>query len=278
MRLGYNTNGLAHHDLFDAVELLAEIGYRSVAITIDHGVLSPREDWRGQLRRLRPILERLGLRSVIETGARFLLDPRRKHEPTLLSPDPAARTRRMEFYKHAIRCAAELGSDCVSLWSGVLRQPLSGAEALRLLAAGLDNVLKYAGESGVIVGFEPEPGMLVDSMGRFAEFLSLIDAPNLKLTLDIGHLQCQGELPIADQIRRWASRLVNVHLEDMRRGRHEHLMFGEGEIDFPPVLQTLAEVGYQGGVHVELSRHSHEAPEAARRAFSFVEPMLGPIG
>ena len=41
MYLGYNTNGLAHHDLFDAVELLAEIGYRGVAITIDHNALSP---------------------------------------------------------------------------------------------------------------------------------------------------------------------------------------------------------------------------------------------
>ncbi len=41
MFLGYNTNGMAHHDLFDAVELLAEIGYRGVAITIDHGALSP---------------------------------------------------------------------------------------------------------------------------------------------------------------------------------------------------------------------------------------------
>ena len=41
MFLGYNTNGLAHHDLFDAVELLAEIGYRGVAITIDHNALPP---------------------------------------------------------------------------------------------------------------------------------------------------------------------------------------------------------------------------------------------
>ena len=41
MFLGYNTNGLAHHGLFDAVELLAEIGYRGVAITIDHNALPP---------------------------------------------------------------------------------------------------------------------------------------------------------------------------------------------------------------------------------------------
>ncbi len=273
--LGYNTNGLAHHDLFDAVELLAEIGYRSVAITIDHGALSPREDWRGQLRRLRSTLRRLGLRSAIETGARFLLDLREKHEPTLVSLDPAARSRRIEFYRHAIRCAAELESGCVSLWSGTARRE---ADAMRVLAAGLEEVLRYAAESGVLVGFEPEPGMVVDSMARFAELLSLIDSPNLKLTLDVGHLQCQGELPIADQIRRWSSRLVNVHLEDMRRGRHEHLMFGEGEIDFPPVLQALADVGYQGAIHVELSRHSHEAPEAARRAFAFLQPLMERIG
>ena len=36
MFLGYNTNGLAHHDLLDAIALLAEIGYRGVAITLDH--------------------------------------------------------------------------------------------------------------------------------------------------------------------------------------------------------------------------------------------------
>ena len=63
MLLGYNTNGLAHHDLFAAVELLAEIGYRSVAVTIDHGVLSPNEDWQGQVVRLRRQLDGHGMRS-----------------------------------------------------------------------------------------------------------------------------------------------------------------------------------------------------------------------
>ena len=70
MFLGYNTNGLAHHDLFDAVELLAEIGYRGVAITIDHNALPPRGPNAGQqIAGLGRLLERLGMRSVIETGA-----------------------------------------------------------------------------------------------------------------------------------------------------------------------------------------------------------------
>jgi sugar phosphate isomerase/epimerase len=113
--------------------------------------------------------------------------------------------------------------------------------------------------------------MLIDSMRGFEELLQRLDQANLRLTLDVGHLHCQGETPIADVIRRYAPRLVNVHLEDMRAGRHEHLMFGEGEIDFPPIFRALAEVGYAGGVHVELSRHSHEGPSAARRAMECLQ-------
>jgi L-ribulose-5-phosphate 3-epimerase len=71
-------------------------------------------------------------------------------------------------------------------------------------------------------------------------------------------------------VRRYAAPLVNVHLEDMRRGVHEHLMFGDGEIEFPPVLAALTESGYTGGIYVELSRHSHLGPQAARQAFEFL--------
>ena len=44
MQLGYNTNGLAHHRLLDAIELLADEGFSSVAITLDAGALDPYEE------------------------------------------------------------------------------------------------------------------------------------------------------------------------------------------------------------------------------------------
>ncbi|MBN1589243.1 MAG: sugar phosphate isomerase/epimerase [Pirellulales bacterium] len=275
MYLGYNTNGLAHHDLFGAVALLADLGYRGVAVTIDHAALNPhRKDRLGELKRLRQLLDQRDMRSVVETGARYLLDPWHKHEPTLVSADPAARARRIKFYEYAIDCAAELGSDCVSLWSGTLREAIDFDAALHRLAAGLTELLDYAAERGVVLGFEPEPGMLVDSMVRFEQLLGLVDASRLRLTLDVGHLHCQGETPIAQYVHLWASRMVNVHLEDMRAAAHEHLMFGEGEIEFPPVFEALRQVGYEGGVYVELSRHGHVGPEAARRAIEFLRPFF----
>jgi len=276
MLLGYNTNGFAHHDLHDALGVLGDIGYRSVAITIDHTALSPRGNPERELRRLRRRLEQYGMRSVIETGARFLLDPWVKHEPTLVSTDASARSRRLEFYRHAIRCAAELGSDCVSIWSGAARDDAPSEQHMDRLVHGLRQVLDYAAGNGVAIGFEPEPGMFIDTMQSFDDLLGRIDAANLGLTLDVGHLQCNRELPLTHYIRRWRRRLVNVHIEDMRAGVHEHLMFGDGEIDFPAVIAAFAEVAYEGGLHVELHAHSREAPIAARRAYDFLSRLMFP--
>ncbi|MBI3837613.1 MAG: sugar phosphate isomerase/epimerase [Planctomycetia bacterium] len=285
MLLGYNTNGLSHHDPSQAIELLASIGYRSVAITIDQHVLNPyAAEFQRQLSTIGRLLQKHQLRSAIETGARYLLDPVVKHEPTLVSPTVEGRARRVEFLKHAVDSAAELGSDCVSLWSGVVHDEAPDEEVFERLIGGLGEVLHYARSKrggstqlagqGIAIGFEPEPGMFIDTVERFAQLDERIEAENLSLTLDVGHLHCQGEVPITDHIRRWGSRLVNVHIEDMRAGVHQHLMFGEGEIDFPPIIGALSEIGYHGGLHVELSRHSHEGPQAARRAFEFLTPLV----
>jgi L-ribulose-5-phosphate 3-epimerase len=275
MFLGYNTNGFAHHDPFDAIELLADIGYQSVALTLDHGPLNPfTADWPANLERLKDALRRVRLRSTIETGARFLLDPRRKHEPTLVSPTDVERIKRIDFLKRAVDAAAYLESDCVSLWSGIRRDDVTDEAMLERLSDSLRAVLRHATNSGVTLGFEPEPGMFIDTLKSFHRLLQWIDAPHLELTLDVGHLWCQGELPIADYISRWGPRIVNVHIEDMRAGVHEHLMFGEGEMRFAPIIDALAKVGYRGALHVELSRRSHEAPAAAQKAYDFLRPLV----
>src|ERR1700680_2569934 len=116
MRLGYNTNGFAHHRLEDALVILAELGYQSIALTLDYHSLNPFDpDMPRQLAEVKSLLQKYQLHSVIETGARFLLDPRRKHQPTLVSCKSDA-GRRLDFLKAAIDIARELGSDAVSFW------------------------------------------------------------------------------------------------------------------------------------------------------------------
>ena len=273
MLLGYNTNGFAHHRLEDALMILSKLGYGSVAIALDHYICNPHVSSNGIIRNVRVLLETLRLRAVIETGARFLLNPWRKHQPTLLSRYSRCRNKRQEFIRLAIDIAKEVQADAVSFWSGTPLDNPAESVLWKRLIDGCRRLCDYAEKQSVRLAFEPEPGMFIDTMARFAELKRRVNHPLFGLTIDIGHLHCQGEVPISDHLRRWKDWLWNVHIEDMRRGVHEHLMFGEGEIDFVPVLKTLQEIGYSGGVHVELSRHSHDAVETAKKAMEFLKPL-----
>lgn len=275
MRLGYNTNGLAHHRWEDALALIAETGYRSVAITVDHHCLPP---WSptlpADIQQMKAMLEGYDLHCVIETGARFLLDPTWKHSPTLLSPSVDGRAQRAEFLRYCIDLAATLRADAVSFWSGAdFYQTPSDVlwsrliEECRMLAV-------YAEQKSVRLAFEPEPGMFIQTGDEFQRLLECVDHPSFGLTLDVGHVHCLQDGTIAEHIHRWPNRLWNIHIEDMRPGVHEHLPFGEGTIDFVPVFAALKEVGYSGGVHVELARHSHEAPSQLQKSFAFLSPFM----
>ncbi len=277
MLLGYNTNGFAHHRLEDAIKILADLGYQCIGLTLDYHVLNPYEpDLLGRTSAVRELLQRLGLRSVIETGARFLLDPRQKHQPTLVSAKADERETRLDFLKLATDVACELESDAISFWSGATTR-IDTDKVVGDLADGCVQLCDYAEKKGVRLAFEPEPGMVVDTMDRFHSLYKLVSPKAgdvFGLTIDIGHLHCQGELPIADHLKRWSHCLYNVHIEDMRQGVHDHLMFGEGEIDFASVVQALSKIGYDKGVYVELSRHSHDAVNTARKSLAFLNHLI----
>lgn len=269
LRFAYNTNGTASHRLEDALVLMAETGYSGVALTLDYNHFDPFvSDWERQAARLRDRLRALGLGSVIETGARFLLDPRAKHEPTLVTGDAAGRARRVAFLHRAIDIGAILGSEAVSFWAGVPRSGVSRDEAFGWLRAGLEHVVGYAGRRGVTAALEPEPGMLVETVDDFSRLHR--DLPGLKLALDLGHLLVTGERDPAAAVREFAPVLGTVTIEDMQRGRHVHLPFGEGDMDAPAALDALDEVGFKGLVCVELSRDSHRADLMMPQAFSYL--------
>jgi len=275
MKFGYNTNGMAHHRWEEGIALLAEIGYKSVAITLDHHCLDPYSPLREQeVSRMRQLLAQTDLDSVIETGSRFLLNPRIKHEPTLMSAQADGRQQRVEFLKHAVDIAAELRSEAVSFFSGIQREPITTEKSMQRLAAGCREVVDYADRRQVRLAFEPEPGMFIETSNQYEQLLDLVDAPHFGLTMDIGHLICVEDSDICAPLRRWADRIFTIHIEDMRQGIHDHLRFGEGEIDFVQVLATLVETGYTGSVNVELSRHSHMAPEVMQESYNFLQSIL----
>lgn len=216
-------------------------------------------------------LERLGLTVTIETGARYVLDPRRKHGPSLLDPDPDARAARVRLLTRAVQVAADLGAHAVHCFSGITPEGTDEDTAWQRLAEALGPVLDAALGAGVPLAIEPEPGHLLSTLADFHRLRHELGDPEpLGLTLDIGHCQCLEPQSPADCVRAAAPWLRHVQIEDMRRGVHEHLPFGDGEIDFPPVLEALASTGYRGLTVVELPRHSHAGPQLASQSIEFL--------
>lgn len=280
--LGYNTNGLAHHRLDDAFALLADLGYAAVAITPDVGQLDPYRLRPGEVEALRRRADELGLKLALETGSRFLIDPRVKHGPSLLAEDAGEREPRRDFLRRCIDLAAELGAEVVSTWSGAApggetgdaREPRHAAERLEQLWTRLADELlplaDYAADRGRRLGFEPEPGMFVERPAGYAELRRRLGsrAPALGLTLDVGHLLCTGDLPVAAAVREAAPELIHVHLADIAGGVHRHLPFGSGDLDLGETLTALKSAGYDGIAAVELSRDSHRGVTAAGEALA----------
>ncbi|MDP4021553.1 sugar phosphate isomerase/epimerase family protein [Methylobacterium sp. NEAU 140] len=273
LRFAYNTNGAANHRLDDALQLIKAAGYDGVALTLDIHHLDPFADgWAAEAGRVASLMEKMELACVIETGARFLLDPTAKHEPTLVTADAAGRARRIGFLKRAVEIGAMLSAEAVSFWAGVPKPGVDCDEARAWLVEGLHEVAAFATGQGVVPCLEPEPGMLIETLDDFAA----LDVPGLRLALDTGHCLVTGEREPADAVREFADRIGTVAIEDMRRGSHIHLPFGEGDMDTAGVLAALEAIGFGKLVCVELSRESHRADVMIPQALDYLRACRRP--
>ncbi|NJQ05133.1 sugar phosphate isomerase/epimerase family protein [Streptomyces lonarensis] len=270
LRLAYSTNGFADHRLTDALRVISGLGYDGVALTLDHQHLDPfAPDLSRRVAQVRRALDDTGLDVAVETGARYLLDPWHKHQPTLLSSE--GRELRLDLLQRAIDVTGELGATVTHLWSGTPPPEVSHDLAWERLLSGVAELLPRAEAAGVTLAFEPEPGMLVASLADWAQLRDRLGSPDaLRLTLDVGHCRCLEDRSPEQCVTDVGHELAHVQIEDMRRGVHEHLPFGDGEMDFPPLLAALSATGYTGLVTVELPRHSHAATATARHSIGFL--------
>jgi sugar phosphate isomerase/epimerase len=267
MLLGYNSNGLAHHRLDEAIGLLADQGFKVLALTPDTCHLDPYRSQPRDWEQIQRLMQKHHMSCVIETGARFILDPRTKHRPNLLEENKEERNRRLDYLSRCLEIGNCLGAKVLSLWAGVLPQGVPQKTGEDRLTEGLDRLLHLAHSFGIKLALEPEPGMLIQTIAEAKAVLSRMGKPEgLGICVDIGHLFVTGEAGEGGRnteiiLKSVKSQLLQVHLEDIREGIHEHLPPGEGDLDFDQVWRGLRSIQYQGPVCFELSRSSHEAPK-----------------
>ena len=278
MELSFSTNAFVRFSVPEAVEVIAKTGYSGVEILADIPHLYPFSTTAPELVQVAASLEKNRVRPANINANTAVGYYRAKFweplfEPSLANPDPEARRWRIAFTKKCIDMATFLSCENVSVTSGKMVPGIRPEASMALLKQSLSEIIRYAAARHVRVGMEYEPGLLVERAEELDRLIREIGSENFGANLDLGHSYLAGESPV-EVAGILGSRILHIHLEDIARRKHYHLVPGEGDIDFEEIFRALAGIGYDGFVTVELYTCSEDPERAAGRAFDYLRRYM----
>jgi sugar phosphate isomerase/epimerase len=274
MKLAFSTNAYLNFNFAEAVTRLARIGYTGVEIMADVPHAWPAYLLPEQKAWMKKALadNKLAISNINSFMMHAINDPRQKYwHPSWIEPDRHYRQIRIDHTKRALSLAKELGAPCITTEPGGPVEPgQSWKQALQLFVEMIKPVAEHAEKEGVLLLVEPEPGLLIETVDQFLEFMQHIQSPAVGMNFDIGHAYCVKDDP-ATSIPRCAQYIRHFHLEDIAATRvHQHLVPGEGAIDFAAALQAIRAMNYQGWITIELYPYIESPDVAARTALERV--------
>jgi len=270
MRLAFSTNAFKKHSLAQAVRLISKAGYGAVEILCDVPHLYAPDYAQPDFDSLSEVLRENKV-SVSNLNAFTFFAKGDTYNPSWIDTDPQVRQFRIIHTINSICAASALGVNNISTEPGGLYDKINGnrEELIDIFCDNLKKVIPFAEEKKVFILIEPEPELIIENSGQMIEFLKKVSSPFIGVNFDIGHFHCVGEQPLKAMEALYPY-VKHVHLEDISNREHRHLIPGEGEIDFEPVLEFLYRNKYGGYVTVELYPYQDDPFGAAVKSINYL--------
>jgi L-ribulose-5-phosphate 3-epimerase len=118
----------------------------------------------------------------------------------------------------------------------------------------LQDLADKAGHRGLVIGLENDRSCNVSTAQEMAGVLAAIDHSNLQVVWDPGSAYISGEKPFPSGYHMLdTARIALVHAKDCTLEGHKPVWepLGDGDIDWQGQIDTLAEDGYDGFIHLE---------------------------
>lgn len=168
-------------------------------------------------------------------------------------------------------------------------KPVFTEEEWKLLSTGLNKLGKLAKEKGMKLVYHHHMGTGVQTTEEIDKLMEMTDSELVYLLYDVGHLVFSGEESIT-VLKKYVNRIKHVHLKDIRANvvrlvKEKKMSFlqavkigtftvpGDGDIDFEPIFNILAENDYEGWLLVEAEQDPAKANpcEYAMKARKYIK-------
>jgi sugar phosphate isomerase/epimerase len=170
------------------------------------------------------------------------------------------------YVARSIEICRDLGGRVVTIQSGKLLRGTDWTANARYVAPAVRDLASRAEQAGVELHIEgPHLEMLTHDLATTSDFLSLVDHPNVFVTMDPSHIVVADEDPVG-VTRALAPLIRHVHIRD-GAGASPVVVPGLGEIDWPGFVRVLRENGYGGPMMVELCQDESEDYDASNARF-----------
>lgn len=165
------------------------------------------------------------------------------------SRDASVRKQTIDYLSELMKKATDIGVDKFVMHSGgegIL--PEERQELMENTMETFDKMAEIAHKLGAVIAVEDLPRSCLGNTTE--EVLQLISVNDkLKVCFDTNHLLQNDN---NDFLRAVKDRLLTVHISDYDFVDEKHWLPGEGDIDWPTLMNTFKEVGYQGVFMYEL--------------------------
>ena len=282
MKLAFSTNAFTRHPLAAALTEIAAAGFAGVEILADKPHWYPDHFDEREAAGIRAELSQLKLAvSNVNGNCTFGYfsdaPPEAFFEPSLVSPVAKMRADRVRMICHTLRFAHAIGAENISITSGKALPTMPPEKGLAQLRESLRPVLELAEKLQVRVGFECEPGLLIEWATELCELIDAMGSPMLGANLDIGHSVVMGE-DVPATLALLQGRIWNCHIEDLVGRKHYHLIPGRGNFDWARLKRALEGIGYERFLTVELYSYPDRPVEAARESRDYLRGVFGSAG
>jgi sugar phosphate isomerase/epimerase len=275
--LGYSSNAFKKHSIFEAVEKIGRLGFRGIEIMCKRPHVHSSDFGEGDWSRLKASIAERNLKAINLNCLTLFSDGDGHPSPQAGSPEEDLEGR-IAHTLQSLRLASYLGCRNISIPTGTPPRNLTREGFKDLFGRRLEKVIPLAEELEVEVLVEPEPGLSGDNYGHFKAFMGEVGSSVVGVNFDIGHFYCLGEDPSGsfEQLFPW---IGHVHLDDIARSRvHNHLIPGRGVIDFLKVFKTMARLGYDRDICLELYTYLDTPVEAGKEALNYILPVFEEAG